>query len=74
MAHSVVGSGMMRISKMNPVLPPTSEIGMSLLRKTLLVVLLFTSAQVKAAEPPVCCAADRFFAEQVWLASVSERA
>lgn len=45
---------------------------MSLLRKTLIVILLCASAQTEAAEPPVCCAADRFFAEQVW-ARVGER-
>ena len=44
------------------------------LRKKLSVILLLcaVSAQAEAAEPPVCCAADRFFVEQVW-ARVGER-
>ena len=44
------------------------------LRKKLSFILLLcaVSARAEAAEPPVCCAADRFFVEQVW-ARVGER-
>ena len=46
----------------------------TLLRMKLSVILLLcaVSAQAEAAEPPVCCTADRFFGEQVW-ARVGER-